>query len=221
MGVHGPAPDVPEAALDVCEIVDRCARADGSADLGRIASRGLQALLSAEVAVCTSAAFRGTLRSIAASATLLPRSHNPGAVDGLRRGGRALLVTTQCSRRLPSYLIWRASPFSRQETLAVDGLGLVLVALHVRFHAAEARPQAAAPVASEELTRRELAMLQDLARGLSAESIARRHAISPRTVRKHLQHVYAKLGAHDRLLAVDRARAQGLLVGDRDDPTGG
>ena len=97
----------------------------------------------------------------------------------------------------------------------------MLVALHVRFHAAEARPQAAAPVASEELTRRELAMLQDLARGLSAESIARRHAISPRTVRKHLQHVYAKLGAHDRLLAVDRARAQGLLVGDRDDPTGG
>jgi DNA-binding CsgD family transcriptional regulator len=61
------------------------------------------------------------------------------------------------------------------------------------------------------LTPREHDILVLLADGLTAESIGRIAGISARTVRKHLEHVYDKLGIHDRLLAVDRARSCGLV----------
>ncbi|MGY2067030.1 response regulator transcription factor [Blastococcus sp. SYSU DS0619] len=61
------------------------------------------------------------------------------------------------------------------------------------------------------LTGREVAVLHLLGQGLTAASIARRLGTSPRTVHKHLEHVYRKLGVQDRLLAVLRARHLGLL----------
>jgi DNA-binding CsgD family transcriptional regulator len=62
------------------------------------------------------------------------------------------------------------------------------------------------------LTGAEHEILSLLAQGLTADAIGRRRGISGRTVRKHLEHIYAKLGSHDRLLAVDHARDLGLLV---------
>ncbi|MBM7809251.1 helix-turn-helix transcriptional regulator [Saccharothrix algeriensis] len=61
------------------------------------------------------------------------------------------------------------------------------------------------------LTDRELAVLGVLAEGLTADAIARRMDISPRTVHRHLQHLYRKLGTTDRLSAVLRAQSLGLL----------
>lgn len=61
------------------------------------------------------------------------------------------------------------------------------------------------------LTVRELDILTLVADGLSAQQIARLNRISVRTVRKHLENLYAKLECHDRLLAVNKARALGLL----------
>ncbi|MGY1679106.1 response regulator transcription factor [Geodermatophilus sp. SYSU D01176] len=61
------------------------------------------------------------------------------------------------------------------------------------------------------LTGRETAVLRLLADGLTAASIARRLGCSPRTVRKHLEHLYRKLGVGDRLMAVQGARQLGLL----------
>ncbi len=61
------------------------------------------------------------------------------------------------------------------------------------------------------LTERELAVLGLLGEGLTAQAIARRLQTSPRTVQKHLEHVYRKLGVRDRLVAVQRAREVGLL----------
>lgn len=61
------------------------------------------------------------------------------------------------------------------------------------------------------LTVRELGILTLVADGLSAQQIARRNRISVRTVRKHLENIYAKLECHDRLLAVNKARELGLL----------
>jgi DNA-binding NarL/FixJ family response regulator len=49
--------------------------------------------------------------------------------------------------------------------------------------------------------------------GLTAEGIARRLGTSPRTVHKHLEHVYRKLGVTDRLGAFRAAQAAGLLTG--------
>ncbi|MEW1613633.1 MULTISPECIES: LuxR C-terminal-related transcriptional regulator [unclassified Streptomyces] len=62
------------------------------------------------------------------------------------------------------------------------------------------------------LTACELNVLHLLATGLSADSLARRLGISPRTVHKHLHAVYRKLGAADRLSAVLRAQEAGLLA---------
>jgi DNA-binding CsgD family transcriptional regulator len=65
--------------------------------------------------------------------------------------------------------------------------------------------------AARRLTQRERTVLTMLAEGLTAEAIARRLDISPRTVHRHLQHLYRKLGTADRLATVLRAKAVGLL----------
>jgi DNA-binding CsgD family transcriptional regulator len=66
---------------------------------------------------------------------------------------------------------------------------------------------------SSSLTARETAVLHLLISGLTAEGIARRLGTSPRTVHKHLEHVYRKLGVTDRLGAYRVAQAAGLLAG--------
>ena len=66
-------------------------------------------------------------------------------------------------------------------------------------------------VRGRRLTERECAVLTLLGAGLTAQAIARRLNSSPRTVHKHLEHLYRKLGVRDRLMAVQRARDAGLL----------
>lgn len=63
------------------------------------------------------------------------------------------------------------------------------------------------------LTGRELAVIQLLAEGLTAVAISHRLASSPRTVHKHLEHIYRKLEVADRLTAVRTAELQGLITG--------
>jgi DNA-binding CsgD family transcriptional regulator len=61
------------------------------------------------------------------------------------------------------------------------------------------------------LTPRERVILTLLAQGSTAQAIAWRLEISPRTVHKHQEHLYRKLGAFDRLSAVLAAQKKGLL----------
>ena len=62
------------------------------------------------------------------------------------------------------------------------------------------------------LTARETAVLQLLTEGLTAGAIGSRLAISTRTVHTHVDHVYRKLGVHDRLMAVRVAQECGLQL---------
>lgn len=62
------------------------------------------------------------------------------------------------------------------------------------------------------ITPRELAVLGELAGGVTAAVISRRLGISERTVHKHLEHIYGKLDVTDRLSAVLRARDAGLIT---------
>lgn len=64
------------------------------------------------------------------------------------------------------------------------------------------------------LTPRELAVLRLMAGGSTAVAIGHRLGISPRTVHKHQEHAYAKLGVRDRLTAVLVATRLGLLPAD-------
>jgi DNA-binding CsgD family transcriptional regulator len=219
------------SAPEISDLVEGLARARSNQDQTRLAGQGLQRLLHARVSVSTGGTFRAELRELVASAVLVPRSHHPPRADPGDRPGPlgwpgaagSLLISAGRRHRTPCYLLWRAPPFNASEIEAADGIALTLIALHVRWEATEGpmgvrgTPQPVTEPCGLGLTWRETGVLEHLAEGLSAEAIGNLEGISPRTVRKHLQHVYAKLGAHDRLVAVEAARAAGLLRGARGD----
>jgi DNA-binding CsgD family transcriptional regulator len=62
------------------------------------------------------------------------------------------------------------------------------------------------------LTAREVVVLKELSKGVTTEGVGRRLGISGRTVSKHLERGYRKLGAHDRVTALRRASELGLLT---------
>lgn len=88
-----------------------------------------------------------------------------------------------------------------------SGLGETMLLLQVR-QAAAARSR------TTELTRREAEVLSWLSKGKTNRDIADILGMSPRTVNKHLEHVYAKLGVETRtsaaaVLADESARGSG------------
>ena len=64
----------------------------------------------------------------------------------------------------------------------------------------------------EELSEAELRVLRYLPSNLSAPEIAAELFVSANTVRTHMRRIYAKLDAHSRGAAVERARDLGLLA---------
>ena len=61
------------------------------------------------------------------------------------------------------------------------------------------------------LTRSELEVMRSIASGASNQEIADRLFIALSTVKKHVNHIYAKLGARTRTGAVARARELGIV----------
>ena len=64
----------------------------------------------------------------------------------------------------------------------------------------------------DELSAAELRVIRYLPSNLKAPEIAAELFVSTNTIRTHLRHIYAKLGAHGRAEAVSRARELGLLA---------
>jgi LuxR family maltose regulon positive regulatory protein len=62
------------------------------------------------------------------------------------------------------------------------------------------------------LSKSEIQVLRYLSTNLSTPEIARELSLSVHTIRTHVRHLFAKLGAHGRTEAVARARALGLLA---------
>ena len=67
------------------------------------------------------------------------------------------------------------------------------------------------------LSTREVQILQLIARGLTSREIARRLTISPKTVRNHTEHIYAKTGIANRVTASLFATEHGLTPADLDE----
>lgn len=89
--------------------------------------------------------------------------------------------------------------------LLVQGIRTVTSAV-ASMHLPGTRP--ASPVSQmSALTARERQMLELVGTGLTASAIGHRTGISVRTVHKHLQNAYAKLGCGDRLSAVLKIQA--------------
>jgi LuxR family transcriptional regulator, maltose regulon positive regulatory protein len=63
----------------------------------------------------------------------------------------------------------------------------------------------------EDLTQGEIRVLHYLPTNLTAREIARELHLSVNTIKTHLRHLYAKLGARTRTQAVEQARALALL----------
>jgi DNA-binding NarL/FixJ family response regulator len=79
--------------------------------------------------------------------------------------------------------------------------------------AGAAAPARTAPVVlPDELTPREGEVLTLIASGLSNQEIATKLFVSEATVKSHINHVFAKIGARDRAQAVHYAYANSLVV---------
>lgn len=61
------------------------------------------------------------------------------------------------------------------------------------------------------LTLREIEVLEQLSKGLNYSAIADNLIVSPATVRKHIENIYAKLQVHNKLEAVQKARNNNLI----------
>lgn len=95
-------------------------------------------------------------------------------------------------------------------------LAVVMDPINRAVHRARRRQKArsaletAAPPATADLTDREFAVLELAAQGRTNSSIARALDVSPRTIAKHLEHVYRKLGVTSRAAAVHRAAGRSV-----------
>jgi DNA-binding CsgD family transcriptional regulator len=93
---------------------------------------------------------------------------------------------------------------------------LALVAPHLgRIHELHRLRGAVEPSGLERLTPREGEVLELVAAGLTNAGIAERLWISPGTVKKHLDNVYAKLGVTNRAAAVAGRPGPGVTTGIR------
>ncbi|GAA2021894.1 hypothetical protein GCM10009740_08390 [Terrabacter terrae] len=136
------------------------------------------------------------------------------AMEALGITEHQLTLPCQPHRRdFDGWVVLNEDGFSEQDLAALTALQPLLVGLdrHVAHFAEWAAVRDAPAPDAVALTPREHVVLRLMAAGSTAEAIAARLAISPRTVHKHQEHLYRKLRASDRLSAVLAAQRLGLL----------
>jgi len=139
----------------------------------------------------------GGIAAASGAATELLRDYFPPA-RGAKLPPELLAWTTGAAAGSErSFAAERGELIVRRIDAGDDGVILVLE---------ERRKVRAAALGALGLTRRQAEVLSLLADGRDTGEIATELFISPRTVRKHLEHIYARLGVHSRAAAVAAAR---------------
>jgi DNA-binding NarL/FixJ family response regulator len=125
-------------------------------------------------------------------------------LDALRAGARGYLTKDA-----------GISEISRAVHAAANHQALLDPVVQSRLVAAASGAARPAPPSSlpDELTPREGEVLALIARGLSNREIAETLVVSEPTVKTHINHVFAKIGARDRAQAVHYAYTHGLADG--------
>jgi DNA-binding NarL/FixJ family response regulator len=134
---------------------------------------------------------------------LTGRSDEQAVFDSLRAGADGFLEKTAGVRFIADALL-RVAAGERvftpeQEKMAVDELGRL---------ARRARDSSGVRAS---LTDREVEILEYVSHGLTVKQVAKRLALSPRTVETHIAKLYRKLGVRNRVQAVSRAASLGLI----------
>jgi DNA-binding CsgD family transcriptional regulator len=113
------------------------------------------------------------------------------------------------------FLLAREAPFVPAEVELAGRLQRLIAGLDRQVcalaAACPAEPPAPVEPSGSGLTPRELSVLTLVAHGLTAAAVARRLDVAERTVHKHLERVYTKLGVGDRVSAVLAAQRRGEL----------
>jgi LuxR family maltose regulon positive regulatory protein len=113
-----------------------------------------------------------------------------------------------------AHLLARMAPFTIASPAYLQRIQAAIAP--VRQGQLAAPPPASLPPLFEPLSEREREVLQLVAEGLSNQQIAQRLVLSLHTVKLHIKHLLAKLGATNRTQAVARARAFHLLSREED-----
>lgn len=201
-------PAGPALAADLAALADA---AEAQARGHRVLKlRTLQAL--AEAGAGDAAAACATLREVLGTAA------REGFMRLLLDEGALLLPVLQAVQRA-----LQQAPAAQADPVVADHARQLLAALseggdgpeggeggEASVASAPERPSAAAGL-QEPLTRKELRVLALLAAGYSNAAMAEKLFVSDSTVRTHLRHINAKLGARNRTQAVALARQAGMV----------
>lgn len=112
------------------------------------------------------------------------------------------------------YVLKEADPSELGRAIAAAHRGEVLlcpiIARKVLHHLQDVPPREIPEVPYEDLTQRELEVLQLAAEGLSSKEIAARLVIAEKTVKNHIANIFSKLQVNDRTQAILYALRTGI-----------
>ena len=135
----------------------------------------------------------------------LESGHSPMRPHGT--GGNGLRTSPRIAAKAPGRSEFRRAAWQADRYRRAGLEHAVAVAFLYRLACRAAAPLPDVPLAG--LTPREGDVMHWLSRGKTDAEIAALLEISPRTVHKHLEHVYVKLGVETRTAAVVRSLAMG------------
>jgi DNA-binding CsgD family transcriptional regulator len=149
------------------------------------------------------------------------RSRTAGTISRLMDADHVLAIPLPgTTTPVTGCLVYRAgADFTEDQVRAAEELQPLLAGVEQqrqlleRWRATTAPAEAPEVSADSRLTPRQVTVLLLLADALTASAIAHRLGISVRTVHKHVESLYRKLGTRDRVSTVLRAQEIGLLPG--------